>query len=409
MIYLKKIINTKFFDPVLTICMTLLVLCGILGIYSAKYHTADKLLYQKQIIWFLLSLFVLFIFQYFSPKLLYDFAYLGYFFLLFMLGAVFLIGVSRMGARRWIGFGSYQIQPSEIGKLVLVIVLARYYCAASHNWKDFKLLIQGGILTLIPFLMVFKEPDLGTSLVYLVIYISILFATGMPLFYLINFVSIPLLIIANGLGIQVFVTLLIIYGIILFKYRINYLIAFSLWLFNLISGISASILWNKLKPYQRMRILTFLDPEKYIRDGGWQVVQSKAAIANGGFSGEGFLAGSQTQLKFLPEGHTDFIFSVIAEEFGTIGVIVILVLFTVLIYRCIAISLMVKNRFYYLTALGITTIFIYQIFINIGMTIGITPVTGLPLPFLSYGGSSLLFNVSMIGVLLSIKYHKRDF
>ena len=389
--------------------MFLLVLIGVAGIFSAKYSSGNPDLYQKQLIWFGLSVVVAIGIQYFSPKYLFIFAYFIYGFLLLSLTYVLLLGSVHMGAKRWIGLGAIQLQPSEIGKLVLVCTLARFYSEGKIIWRDKKKMISGAVLTLVPVFLVFKQPDLGTSLVYIVIYVAVIFSAGMPYFYLLNMFSFLFFVIARSIGIQFFVTSLIVYAIILYKFDTSHFKSILLWFTNLILGISSSFIWERLKPYQKMRILTFMDAEKYSREGGWQIIQSKVAVCNGGFLGEGFLKGSQTQLKFLPEGHTDFIFSVIGEEFGTLGMMIVFVLFLIMIYRFVSIVSNVKNRFYFLMGLGITSIFIYQIFINVGMTVGMTPVTGLPLPFLSYGGSSLLFNMIMVAIMHSIHLHRRDF
>jgi len=399
----------KEIDYILIITVLSLILFGLLGIYSAQYNNINPDLYRKQLTWMMIGIPLIFTMQFFSLKTVFNYSYIIYALLVLALIYVIFFGSVHMGAKRWIDLGVIQLQPSEIGKLALVFVLARFYSIRNIDWKKKAPLIYGGIITIIPVFLVFKQPDLGTSLVYIVVYISILFFSGISLFFMLKMFSLLFFTIAFNIGIQFFVTALIIYGLILYKYNksnINSLILLGV---NILLGITSSIGWESLRPYQKMRILTFLNPEKYSREGGWQVIQSKIAIGNGGFIGEGYLEGSQTQLKFLPEGKTDFIFSVIGEEFGFIGIVIVLFLFLLMIYRSVKISLNTNNKFYFLIGMGITSIFIYQIFINIGMTIGITPVTGLPLPFLSYGGSSLLFNMVMIGVILKIGLDKRDF
>ncbi len=399
----------KEIDFILILTVLSLIVIGLLGIYSAQYNNINPDLYRKQLTWMMIGIPLIFIMQFFSLKSVFNYSYIIYALLVLSLIYVIFFGSVHMGAKRWINLVVIQLQPSEIGKLALVFVLARFYSTRNIDWEKKVPLIYGSIITIIPVFLVFKQPDLGTSLVYIVVYISILFFSGISLFFMLKMFSLLFFIIAFNIGIQFFVTALIIYGLILYKYNKSNINSLLLLGSNIFLGITSSIGWESLRPYQKMRVLTFLNPEKYSREGGWQVIQSKIAIGNGGFIGEGFLEGSQTQLKFLPEGKTDFIFSVIGEEFGFIGITIVLSLFLLMIYRLVKISLNTNNKFYFLIGMGITSIFIYQIFINIGMTIGITPVTGLPLPFLSYGGSSLLFNMIMIGVVLNIGINKRDF
>lgn len=397
--------NNSSFDRTLFISVFLLVIISITAIYSSTWSSVLKELYTKQIIWFISGSVLAYLIFKFSPRYLYDLAYPLYALLILALISVALFGTVRLGARRWI-FG---FQPSEIGKLILLISLARYYSLPNINWKDRRFFANGLILTAVPFLLVFSQPDLGTSLVYIVIYLAVLLAAGLPYFYFFNLICPIFFIVAGSLGPQVFVSALIVYAIFLFKFGSTRIASIFLIASNFLIGISTGVVWNHLKDYQKQRILTFVNPEAYARTGGWQIIQSKIAVGNGGLTGEGFKQGSQTQLEFLPEGHTDFIFSVIAEEWGLIGVLVLFSIFIVMIYRIMQTAGSISNRFYYLICLGIATIFIYQAVINIGMTIGIMPVTGIPLPFISYGGSSMIFNMLMIGIILSIRNHQRSF
>ncbi len=397
--------SSRSFDKTLFLSVFLLVAISITAIYSSTWSSVLKDLYTKQIVWFVSGSIIAFLIFKFSPRYLYDLAYPAYASLIIALVAVALFGTVRLGAKRWI-FG---FQPSEIGKLILLISLARYYSLPNINWKDRRFFVNGLILTALPFLLVFSQPDLGTSLVYIVIYLSILLAAGLPYFYFFNLLCPIFFIVSGSLGAQIFVSSLIIYALILFKFGSTRIVSILLIVTNFFIGVSTGIVWNHLKNYQKQRILTFVNPEAYARTGGWQIIQSKIAVGNGGLTGEGFKQGSQTQLEFLPEGHTDFIFSVIAEEWGMLGVLTLFTIFIIMIYRIMQTAKTVSNRFYYLLCLGIATIFIYQAVINIGMTIGIMPVTGIPLPFISYGGSSMIFNMLMIGIILSIRNHQRSF
>ncbi|MDA3839405.1 MAG: rod shape-determining protein RodA [Candidatus Delongbacteria bacterium] len=397
----------KHIDYQLILSVVLLFSIGLLGIFSASKPTGEESLIIKQLVWFTAGVGLIVLIQFFSLRYLEVMSNVLYSVLLLMLILIYFIGSTKMGAQRWFDLGFFQFQPSEIGKFIMICALASYYSNGKIFWNDRKYLITGVLITLAPAILVFKQPDLGTSLVYIFLYVAIIFAAGVPYYYLLNMFAVLLFIVAKGVGMQFFVTALIIYALILYKFSKSYTKAAIIWLVCFFTGVGSTFIWDKLKPYQRMRILTFLDPEKFSREGGWQVVQSKVAVSNGSLLGEGFLNGSQVQLRFLPEGHTDFIFSVISEEFGLIGILILLSLLSLFIYRLIKITIDTNNKFLYLVSSGITALFIFQIVLNIGIAIGIMPVTGLTLPFLSYGGSALLVNMIMIGVIISINREKK--
>ncbi|MBN2789723.1 MAG: rod shape-determining protein RodA [Candidatus Delongbacteria bacterium] len=402
---MKKL--TRNIDYFLILSVIMLFSMGLLGIYSASRPTGEEGLIFKQLVWFATGIGLVILIQFISLRYLEVMSNVIYGFLVLLLILIFFFGSVKMGAKRWFNLGIFQFQPSEIGKFIMICALASYYSNGKIFWNDKRYLITGLAITLLPAILVFKQPDLGTSLVYIFLFVSIIFAAGVPYYYLLNMFAILLFVIAKGVGIQFFVTSLIIYALILYKFSKNYIKAAIIWFVCFFTGIGSSLIWSRLKPYQKMRLLTFLDPEKFSREGGWQVVQSKVAVSNGNLTGEGFLNGSQVQLRFLPEGHTDFIFSVISEEFGLIGIIILLGLFSLFIYRMIKITIETHNKFLYLVSSGITALFIFQISLNIGIAIGIMPVTGLTLPFLSYGGSAMLVNMIMVGVIISINREKK--
>jgi rod shape determining protein RodA len=217
----------------------------------------------------------------------------------------------------------------------------------------------------------------------------------------------PFLVILASFQFYSFLILMIIFiAYLIFTQRSKVIIIVN-FLINIVMGLLTPVLWNNLKPYQRNRIQIFLNPEADPKGAGYQIIQSKVAIGSGGMTGKGFMDGSQTQLRFLPEQHTDFIYAVIGEEFGFLGAMIGLLLFFILLMRGVKIASLVKNRFNSVVAIGIVTIIAFHVTINIGMTVGILPVTGLPLPFISYGGSSLLTNLAMIGILLN--FYKNRF
>jgi rod shape determining protein RodA len=299
------------------------------------------------------------------PLALFDYRQLrGYLPLIYGLGIVLLLavtvtGISAKGAQRWIDIGPVQVQPSEFAKLIVVVVLAGYFSEnrLGENINFFKAL---GILS-VPALLVFAQPDLGTALVFGAVFLVMAYVGGARLYQ---------------------IGLLMAAGLVLF--------VLALWL-----GI--------LEEYQVARLTAFLDPAAAgSGDIGYQVIQSKLAIGSGGVTGKGFDAMTLSNLGFLPEDHTDFIFSNLSERLGFVGGLLLLGLFFVLVWRILHVATVARDRFGVLIAVGVATIFLFHVFVNVGMTMGIMPVTGIPLPFISYGRSSLVVSLISLGLLQSI-------
>lgn len=280
-----------------------------------------------------------------------------------MLLAVIVAGAAAGGAQRWIDIGPVQVQPSEFAKLLVVVVLAGYI-AESPIRENVTFLKALGVLA-VPALLVFVQPDLGTALVFGAVFVTMTFIGGARLFQL---------------------------GALAAMAVVAAVVAFQA---------------NILKGYQKDRLTVFVDPEGS-GDVGYQVAQSKTAIGSGGLTGKGYDATTLANLGFLPEDHTDFIFSNLAERLGFVGGMLLLILFMVLIWRILHIATISRDRFGVLIAVGVATIFLFHVFVNVGMTMGIMPVTGIPLPFISYGRSSLVVSVLSLGLLQSIAMHSRS-
>tara|TARA_Y100000294_G_scaffold163035_1_gene168517 strand:- start:818 stop:1921 length:1104 start_codon:yes stop_codon:yes gene_type:complete len=350
------------FDWTILILTLIISSIGIVFIYSAMHGVSGerlKNIYISQITWVAYGLVCLFFVLLIDYRHLRTFAYPLYFLSLVLLVFVLLFGKKVSGAQRWLTIGNYTFQVSELAKLILIITLAKYF-GGGKLIGDYKLkdLIVPGILTIIPFLLIAKQPDLGTSMVLLfVLFVMILLVETHPK--------------------------------------------------TLLSLISTAILflpvsWFFLKDYQKDRLFTLVFPNFDPLGSGYHILQSRIAIGSGGFWGKGLLAGTQSRLRFLPEQHTDFIFSVLAEEMGFIGSSVLLILYLLLFLKAIDVISKVKDRFGMLLGLGIIgTIFFYVVF-NLGMTIGLFPVVGIPLPLMSYGGSSIVSTYIAIGIILNI-------
>lgn len=395
------------FDIWLLICALSLSLIGLLLVYSASRNVslpAGSHLFSKQVVWLLLGLVCGAIF-FFVPLKLHDF-FSGFYYLIGigLLLLVDFVGNERGGAVRWLELGGFAFQPSEFVKLALIFILARYLAYSQRSFMSFRWLFTIFAITLVPMALVLKQPDLATSLVFIAVLVVMFFWAGVSPLYILLLLS-PFISLVAAFhwitwGIFFFFVLLLLYHL-----RPNLLLSSSLILFNLLFGMVTPLIWNRLHDYQKLRILAFLDPTRDPQGSGYQIIQSKVAIGSGGFFGKGFLHGSQTKLAFLPAQHTDFIFSVLGEEFGFWGVLVLLVLFFVLFLKGFVIARKARNGFASFVALGISSVLAFQVVVNIGMATGIMPVAGLPLPFISYGGSSMFLAWICTGILLNISYH----
>ncbi|KPL00436.1 MAG: hypothetical protein AMJ91_04760 [candidate division Zixibacteria bacterium SM23_73_3] len=396
--------RSKEFDLTLLIIALILSAMGILLIYSAKHHSdnsVEKAIYIKQIIWVLVGISAC-VLTFSIPLRFYEvFAYVLYLLSLLALVLILIIGSSKMGAARWISLGGFNIQPSEFAKLATIFPLARYLAYSKRSIYSFRWLASVVGMTLLPALLILRQPDLGTSLVFFAILISMLFWSGVPLFYVFLIIS-PVISLICGFHEIAWALFFLILIMLLYRLRPAFLFSVGFLLLNLAFGTVTLVVWNKLHDYQRQRIIVFLDPGKDPQGAGYQIIQSKVAIGSGGLVGKGYLEGSQTKLAFLPHQHTDFVFSVLGEEFGLLGGIILLGLFTFLIIKGILIAQKTRNTFASNVAIGLISIIGFQMLVNIGMTLGVMPVTGLPLPFVSYGGSSMLLFWVILGILLTI-------
>ncbi len=339
-----------------------IILIGLACLYSSAGESNPAIFY-KQIIWILvgiLTMAVVFIIDY--RVLMYS-AWPLYLFVIISLLLVLVIGREISGARRWISLGPMGIQPSELAKITVIIWMAYWGETKKHiQGYGIRELIVPAFFILIPIVLILTEPDLGTA------------------------------------GIVAFIALIMF---LLLGIRRSTLISMSILFISVMP-----FAWMSLKEYQRLRILSFFDPSRDPLGSGYHAMQSKIAVGSGGFAGKGFLEGTQTQLRFLPEHHTDFIFSVVAEEWGFMGSTVLLVLYLILITKIISLGTKAKDRFGSMLCFGIAGYFTLHIFINIAMAIGIFPVVGVPLPFISYGGSFMLMNLVCIGIILNISWRR---
>ena len=325
-----------------------------------------------------------------------------YFFTISILLYVNFSGASALGAQRWLSFAGLYIQPSEFAKLTLILVLASFldrkrFAGLSH-------LIKPLLVSFLPWALVFIQPDLGTSLVFGAILLGMLYWAGMPYewaFIILATLVTGLFACLYKLGLLIWIPII---GFLAYKTLPSkkILTLLVICFHSFIAKITPWLWANILKDYQKDRLIIFLDPSRDPLGGGYHMLQSKIGIGSGGFLGTGLMQGQLTKLKFIPEQHTDFIFSALGEETGFLGTILVLFLFFILIFRLIKISFEARTDFESLVVIGIASMFIFQIMVNIFMTIGLGPVTGIPLPFMSYGRTALLVNFISLGLSLSV-------
>ena len=363
----------KSLDYILLITVGLILVMGFFVLDSATVNASARLgrnFVQRQVIAAIIGMIAFFIILFINYSKLAKYALHMYVLNIVLLLAVLILGEETKGAKAWIPLGPFNFQPSEMVKILLILGLAQFLSSRVGKIKTLKDLIPVFIYVGVPLLLILKQPDLGTGLVYIAIMFGMLLAAGASP-WLLGF------LIGGGAGL----VSLAIYA--------HY--AWGLWL--------------PLKDYQLMRLVVFVDPMIDPKGWGWNVIQSQIAVGSGGLTGKGWGQGSQTAGDFLPEQWTDFIFSVLAEEFGFIGAALLLLLFFLLLFRGIRIAMTSKDVYGSLVAVGVVSMFAFHILQNIGMTIGIMPITGIPLPFVSYGGSALLANMIALGLLMNVYIH----
>ena len=355
---------------------TLIIAVGLVALYSASYQNVrvtNKVFYD-QLVFSIFGLLLMFYLSRQDYRKFYDIAYMFYWIIAGLLVMVLVSGRHALGATRWFVIGGISFQPSELAKFSVILALGRYFSnrrpSIAFSLSNYKYVLWGDLIvplliTLLPMLLIFKQPDLGTSLLFLGIFVFMLFCSGLEYKFICGFLGICLMFVPFA--------------------------------------------WNILKSYQKDRLLVFLNPNIDPLGAGYTIIQSKIAIGSGKLFGKGWLSGTQNQLNFLPERHTDFIFSVIGEEWGIVGTMFLLICYLALIYCGLKVAEQVKDKFGTSVATGIVGIFTLQVVINIGMVLGLCPVVGLTLPLISYGRSSFMIFIVMMGFLLSLSKRRTIF
>ena len=368
--------SSKTLTQLIWIHTFLIMTCGLVALYSASYNNVrvGQSVFYDQLWIAAASLVMIAILSFLDYRKWFEIAYLVYGVSIMFLVLVFVVGRQALGATRWFSIGGFSFQPSEFSKIAIILMLARYFSSRrphlSFNlsgslrgvWED---LIWPLVMTCISVLLIFKQPDLGTAIIVFCIFILMLFA--------------------SGIGSKVF------------------------GLFVLVFFTVTPFGWHFLKPYQRDRLLVFINPNHDPTGAGYTIIQSKIAVGSGQIFGKGWLSGTQNQLNFLPERHTDFIFSVIGEEWGFVGSVFLIYCYAMIIYAGLSIAVRTKDRFGQIAAVGMTGVIGFQVVINIAMVMGLLPVVGITLPMISYGRTSFIVFAMMIGFLLNLNKKRTMF
>jgi rod shape determining protein RodA len=402
--YIKEYLDYK------TLLSGLALVCiGLVSIYSATLDVNSAANFYRQGLWSMFGLIALIVAALIPIKTLQRLSLPMYIVSVGLLASILVLGHTVNSSRSWFGIGGMGMQPSEIAKVTTVLALASYLSKPTVTIANVKHLIISLAIFILPMLLILKQPDLGTTVIFFATLLPILYWAGAS-YFILTAILVPILVAAGALlGITQFLIAVAIGAALLYVTSENKFAAAVAFGITLAIGLSVQIGFEHLEPYQQRRIVTFLNPNADPTGAGYNVLQAKTAIGSGGFWGKGYLHGTQTQLKYIPEQWTDFIFCVTGEEFGFVGGSVVLLLFAFLLLHGLHIAGISKNKFGSLAAVGLISILAAHLLINMGMDMGLMPVIGIPLPFLSYGGSALISNMTMLGLLMNFFAHRKEY
>lgn len=394
-------INRKKFDFILLALLVTLIALGCIAIYSASTtvigdHATAQSYWWRQIIFSVIALLIIAGLLK-LPMPIFDILVLPAFVLNILALILVFLTPEVNGAHRWFSIGGVNFQPSESAKLLTILMVARYITKESLG--EYRQLLYGFGIMLVPVFLIMIEPDFGTTLVFWASLLAMFIAAGVPLFFILLIISPVVAIVASvhWIAIVIWVLLLVF---LLWRSGLSWVVITVASIVNIFLSLIMPVFWLGLQDYQQNRIFTFLDPTRDPLGAGYQIIQAKIAIGSGSLAGKGWLMGTQKNMNFLPEHHTDFIFSVIGEEFGFVGSLFILAIFAAFFARIIHSIGQLKVKERKVATSGILAYLMFQSFINIGMNIGLVPATGIPLPFISYGGSNLLINSISVAIIL---------
>jgi len=401
-------------DKALVLAVGLLALYGLATLYSAgqtDVPTFVAAIWQRQLIWLGLGLVVAWVTFRTSPRMLEWATPWVYAIAIFLLILTLIIGTgagTAAGSKSWLAIAGRRFgQPAELAKIATILMLARWLATLREAPTTLRDLIMPGLIAGLPGLLVLRQPDLGSAIVFVAILFFMLFWAGTKPSLLLLAASPVIGLVLAFSTVAWGVWIAILAGLLLW-WRPYLWEGFAIMGLNVLGGVLALPMWNRLAPYQQNRLLAFLNPDVDPRAAGWHVIQSKVAVGSGGLLGKGFTEGTQKRLAFLPAQHTDFIFSVVGEELGFVGVLAALALFAWLLFRLLRVARKATDAFSSLCVFGIAGLFFTHIVENVGMTINLMPITGIPLPFFSYGGSFLLVCSIGVGIALRVAWESRQ-
>jgi rod shape determining protein RodA len=387
-----------------------LIVTGLVLVHSASQVPAlpgRSALFARQLTWAGFSMIVLLITAVIPFRVWEEYSPFFYGLSLLLLLAVPLFGVERLGARRWLMLGGVQFQPSELAKLATLLYVSRLLAKPRLDLTRIPDLVPVMTAAFIPFLLILLEPDLGTSLSVPAAIGPMSYWAGLPAGVVLALLA-PL--VSAILSVNLWLWLIFLAGVttvLVFTHARRW-VMITVLAMNIGVGTLTPLLWNSLKPYQRQRVVTFLNPDQDQAGAGYQVIQSKIAIGSGGLTGTGLGEGTQKGLAFLPQQHTDFIFSVLGEEKGFLGCVFVLLLFAFVVQRSLRLAVRARSRFGSVLVIGICSNLVFHVAVNVSMTLGLAPVTGLPLPFLSYGGTFLVATLAQMGFLFNVAFRRNE-
>lgn len=400
-------LDVKDFDIATFVLVLILTAAGFVSIYSATYAAQMNDRFGLQLLFGAVGVVVLLAMALIPVRWLSVAAYPFYGFSLVLLALVIVAGKVVLGQKNWLAFGGVTFQPSELSKLATIMAVGKFCSGDRKLTRPFDLVVAC-LIVLIPIGLILAEPDPGSAMIYVGLLFFVLLWAGTDLFLLLAVVGPAAVAVLSLFGkTAMLASVLSVGGLLFLGFKKNLITTSLVFLLVVGASFSADLLYSRMHPYQRERIDLLVNPEADPQGGGYNIIQAKMAIGSGGVLGKGYLKGTQTQLRYVPKQWTDFIVSVPAEEFGFIGAVTILLLYLILIYRGLAIASSVRSNFSSVVAIGITGIWLLHVTVNIGMTLGLMPVVGIPLPFMSYGGSALITNMLMCGILMNLYRNRR--
>jgi len=398
------------FDLGLFLPVVFLICIGLAAIYSSTVnHPTAHGNFERQLIWAIASIIIFFILYSLPTNTFRTIAVPAYLISLFLLILVLVMGRRISGSRSWLDLGGIGFQPSEFAKIGIVLAMATFLSRRNTDIDSLFDIVICLAIGFIPVILILLQPDLGTSIIIIAVIIGLIFWKGISLFSLFVVLSPGIVAFASLFGTVPFIISLIFVAMGIYLLKKDIFVGLSVFGLNLGAGFFTDYVYNALSPHQQKRIISFMDPSADPLGAGYNAMQAKLAIGSGGIFGKGFLSGNQTQLQFIPEQWTDFIYCVVGEEFGFVGSALVITLFLILFLRLFRIANHAKDEFLSLVLFGIMSVYFMHFLINIGMDIGIMPVIGIPLPFVSYGGSSLLVNMIMIGIAANIYRTRKNY